>query len=90
MANRGLGRGFTAAYLGLGVILGLSTTPDDGPFLAGVDEVAPIITHDAGGAGVDESLDIGLLTGSDDGAGAVDIDLLEDGIDDSAGTLGRR
>lgn len=78
------------AYLGLGIVFRLRLAPDDGVLLVRVDEVARVVAHDAGGARVDEGLDAGLLARGHDGARAVDVDPLEEGVDDGAAALGRR
>lgn len=65
-------------HLGLGVVRVLLVAADDGPPLVGVVQGRDIIADDAAGAGVDEGLDAGLLAGTDDRVGAIDIDPLEE------------
>jgi hypothetical protein len=74
----------------LGVVLCLLLTPDDGPALVGVYEVRLVVADDAGGAGVDQCRHTGLLAGFDDGLGAVDVDLFEQGVGDPVVALGGR
>lgn len=78
------------ADLGLRVVLGLGVAADQGPALVGVDQIALVVADDAGGAGVDEGGDAGLLAGADDGGGAVDVDLLEEVVGDGGGGVRSR
>ena len=77
-------------YLCLRVVLALLGSADDGPALVGVDEIGLVITHDTGGAGIDEGSNSRLLARLDDGGGAIDIDLLEERMRDAVVGLGRR
>lgn len=66
------------ANLGLGIILLLLVTPDDGPPLVGVVQVGGAVADDAGGAGVDERVDAGVAARVDDGLGPPHVDLVEE------------
>lgn len=76
----GLEDEFLGGGLGLGVVLGLQLTTDDGPALVGVVEVAHVVADDTGGGSVDEGLDAGLLASLNDAAGALDVNLVEESL----------
>jgi hypothetical protein len=77
-------------YLCLRVILALLVSPDDRPSLVRVYEIALVITDYTSRAGEHQRLDTGTLAGVHHSLGAVDVDLLEQGMGDTVGALGRR
>lgn len=77
-------------YLSLGVVLCLEFTPDDRVVLVRIDQVIPVIAHNAGGTRVYQDLDIVLSAGGDDGTGPVHVDFSEHVVGDGAEALGGR
>lgn len=69
--------GMKATYLCLGVILGLVLSADDWPLLAGIDQVAFVVAHNACRTREHQRLDTTVLRCRDDRSRALDIDLAE-------------